>query len=153
MPLCRKPVGFCWSKLGWRLSHLCSCRPCGFLLAAADLQRKSRCTIKTATKGRQWLPIRTIRCVDHKQGSSPCSHPAAARIQQGNGGLDADTAAAGATMQLPTMLLPPNETAHSMSSSQAADVSFSKAFRDSIEAHKLAVLSSTTSFWTIFSGQ
>lgn len=45
------------------------------------------------------------------------------------------------------------EAAHSMSSSQAAVVSFSNAFRDSIEAHKLAVLSSTTSFWTIFSDQ
>ena len=104
--------------------------------------------------------METIRCVDHRQSSSPCSHPAAARSQQSNGGLDADTAAAGATMQLPAMLLPPAETAggnseaaHSMSSSQAAVVSFSKASRDSVEAHKLAVLSSTTSFWTIFSGQ
>lgn len=63
-------------------------------------------------------------------------------------------------MQLPAVMLPAAETAggnseaaHSMSSSQAAVVSFSSAFRDSIEAHKLAVLSSSSLFRTIFSGQ
>ncbi len=73
----------------------------------------------------QWLPEESISCVDHKQGSTPSTHHAAARSQQSNGGLNAGTAAAGiggAAMQLPRAAGGNSGAAHSIGSSQAAAV-------------------------------
>ena len=71
----------------------------------------------------QWLPEKSISCVDHKQGSTPSSHHAAASSQQSNGGLNAGTAAAnigGAAMQLPRTAGGNCGTADSIGSSRAA---------------------------------
>jgi len=64
----------------------------------------------------QWLPEGSISCVDHKQGSTPSNHHAAA-------GLDADTATAGsggAAMHLPRTAGGNSGAPHSIGSSQAA---------------------------------
>ena len=71
----------------------------------------------------QWLPEESISCVEHKQGSTQSSHRAAARSQQSNGGLDADTAAAdsgAAAMHLPRRAGGNSGAAHSIGTSQAA---------------------------------
>ena len=71
----------------------------------------------------QWLPSESIRCVDHRQGSTPSSHHAAARSHQSTDGLDGDTAAAGsvtAALQLPRTAGGTRGAAHSTGSSQAA---------------------------------
>ncbi len=71
----------------------------------------------------QWLPEESISFVDHRQGSTPSSHHAAARSQQSNGGLDADSAAVGsdgAAMQPPKAAGGISGAPHSIGSSQAA---------------------------------
>ena len=71
----------------------------------------------------QWLPEESISCVEHRQGSTPSSHHAAARSQQSNAGLDGDTSAAGsggAAMHLPRTAGGNTGAPHSLGSSQAA---------------------------------
>ncbi|DBA91182.1 TPA: hypothetical protein ACH3X2_004059 [Trebouxia sp. C0005] len=71
----------------------------------------------------QWVPEGNITCVDHKQGSTPSSYHAAAKSQQSNDGLDADTAAAAigeAAVHLPRTAGGNSGSSHSIGSSQAA---------------------------------
>jgi len=89
----------------------------------------------------QWLPEESISCTDHRPGSTPSSHHAAARSQRSNGGLDGETAAAGsggAAMHLPRTAGGKTVAAHSIGTSQAAAGPLSNDIRGSAHSSQLS---------------